>query len=251
MPSVKENQTKWNQTYDWQDQGNEWSERWGTASMQWLVTILPRIQRFLPAGSVLEIAPGFGRWTQFLKDHCEELTIVDLSEKCISACRARFKDSNNISYHVNDGKSLDMIPDNSLDFVFSFDSLVHADEDALETYIQHLSMKMQQDAVAFIHHSNMGNCQSWLNQDNFNHGWRCLTMTYQKFETYSQQAGLICLGQELVNWGDRPRDCLIDCFSLITRPGSKWARKNQIIQNKDFMKESDMARTISGQYELI
>ena len=41
-------------------------------------SILPRIARFLPAGSMLEIAPGHGRWTAYLREHCDTLAIVDL-----------------------------------------------------------------------------------------------------------------------------------------------------------------------------
>jgi len=29
----------------------------------------------------LEIAPGFGRWTHFLRDLCSELIIVDIAER--------------------------------------------------------------------------------------------------------------------------------------------------------------------------
>src|SRR5439155_24508233 len=39
---------------------------------------------------ILEIAPGFGRWTHYLKDYCENLWIVDRSSECIEACRQRF-----------------------------------------------------------------------------------------------------------------------------------------------------------------
>ena len=30
---------------------------------QWFGLIFPRIHAFLPTGTILEIAPGFGRWT--------------------------------------------------------------------------------------------------------------------------------------------------------------------------------------------
>ena len=92
---------------------------------------LPRIARFLPAGSILEIAPGHGRWTDFLREHCDTLSIVDLDAACIDACRERFAGDERIAYHVNDGRSLDMIEDGSVDFAFSFDSLVHADAEVV------------------------------------------------------------------------------------------------------------------------
>ena len=30
-----------------------------------------------------------------------------------------------MSYHLNDGRSLEMIPDGTIDLIFSFDSLIH------------------------------------------------------------------------------------------------------------------------------
>src|SRR6266478_5857216 len=107
--------------YDWKQAGEEWSEPWGASEAQWNGTIFPRIRDCVPTGTILEIAPGFGRWTHFLKDLCQQLVVVDLSTKCIEACQARFADCTHITYHVNDGKSLAMIADESIDFVFSFD----------------------------------------------------------------------------------------------------------------------------------
>src|SRR5512143_2338398 len=124
MPPVEWNLQQWNQEYSWTKQGDERSSSWGGAEAQWFGAILPRIHAFIPAQNILEIAPGFGRWTNFLRGQCERLVVVDMAESCITACRQRFATDSHISYHVNDGKSLEMIPDGSVDFVFSFDSLV-------------------------------------------------------------------------------------------------------------------------------
>ena len=127
MPSIEENKLVWDANYDWGQAGNEWSGSYGGVAMHWYATLLPRLPAFVPTGTILEIAPGFGRWTNVLKDLCQQLVVVDLSAKCIEACQARFADSTHITYHVNDGKSLAMIADESIDFAFSFDSLVHAE----------------------------------------------------------------------------------------------------------------------------
>ncbi|MFN7926786.1 MAG: class I SAM-dependent methyltransferase [Blastocatellia bacterium] len=156
MPSIEHNQFLWNQHYDWSQAGEEWSAGWGDSKTQWEGSLLPRIKSFVPTGTILEIAPGFGRWTQFLKDLCDNLLVVDLSAKCLDACRARFATDTHIRYHLNDGKSLAMIPDASVDFVFSFDSLVHAEAEVLEAYVQQLARKLKPQGVGFIHHSNLG-----------------------------------------------------------------------------------------------
>src|SRR5438128_1034565 len=63
--------------YDWKERGEEWSAPWGGSAAQWSGTILPRIRECLPASTILEIAPGFGRWTHYLREHCERLHVVD------------------------------------------------------------------------------------------------------------------------------------------------------------------------------
>jgi 16S rRNA A1518/A1519 N6-dimethyltransferase RsmA/KsgA/DIM1 with predicted DNA glycosylase/AP lyase activity len=51
----------------------------------WRGMLRPRINAWVPTGTILEIAPGFGRWTRFLKDVCDRLVVVDLAERCIEA----------------------------------------------------------------------------------------------------------------------------------------------------------------------
>src|SRR5437762_673017 len=135
MPSIQDNLERWNLSYDWPSQGDEWSEMWGGASSQWFGTILPRVRSFLPARRVLEFGPGFGRWTKFLQGWCTELVLVHITPKCIKACRQRFASLAHLRYHVNDGQSLAVVDDHSIDLAFSFDSLVHVESDVLFGYI--------------------------------------------------------------------------------------------------------------------
>ncbi|XWK86790.1 MAG: class I SAM-dependent methyltransferase [Phormidium sp.] len=235
MPSVNDNLNTWS-NYDWKEQGNEWSKYWGGTDKCFWGTIYPRIKSFIPVGTILEIAPGFGRWTQYLKDYCENLIIVDLTEKCITACQERFADCSHITYHVNDGKSLEMVPDESIDFVFSFDSLVHVEEDVIKAYLEQIALKLKSNGVGFIHHSNLG---SYLNPsigklEVENPHWRGESMNAKLFEEYCEQAGLQCFSQEIVNWCG---NTLCDCFSWITPKNSKWSQPNRVIENADFMEE--------------
>jgi cyclopropane fatty-acyl-phospholipid synthase-like methyltransferase len=109
---------------------------------------------FSSCQSILEIAPGYGRWTRFLVGLCDRLTLIDLAENCILHCRERFKNCHHIEYVVNDGKSLSMVPDRSVDLLFSFDSVVHADLTVIDSYIRELPRILTDDGVAFLHHSN-------------------------------------------------------------------------------------------------
>jgi hypothetical protein len=165
------------------------------------------------------------------------LVLVDLTERCIDHCRERFSSSTNIEYHVNDGRSLEMIEDGSIDLVFSFDSLVHAEADVMEAYVGQLTRKLSSDGVCFIHHSNIG---SYRRLTKLAHrvppnrvealvrrgavvnlpAWRAESMSADLFAAQCSRAGLRCVGQELINW-EHGR-YLIDCLSQFTRPGSRW-----------------------------
>jgi ubiquinone/menaquinone biosynthesis C-methylase UbiE len=261
MPSLEQNKTCWNDDYDWKQVGDEWSKSWGGPQMQWYGSLLPRLHAFLPAQTILEIAPGFGRWTQFLKALCDHLIAVDLSEKCIQACQERFADASHISYHVNDGKSLAMVPDDSVDFVFSFDSLVHAEDDVILAYISQLGRILKKDGVAFIHHSNLGEYPYYrqlskhrrmqralgtLRVVEKNSHWRALTVTAAGVARHAADHHLRCISQEKIPWGTRR--ALIDCMSVIVKEDGKWARENRVLNNLSFKQEKRCVAQLARLY---
>ena len=253
MPTVKENLRMWNAAYHWKDQGEEWSQGLGGSDLFWTSTLLPRINSFLPSKTILEIAPGMGRWTKYLKQQCDRLIIVDLSPKCIEACRQRFSMDNHISYYVNDGKSLDMIEDSSIDFVFSFDSLVHADLITLEAYLNQLSVKLRADGIGFIHHSNLNRYKIFnyfprgvLNGERINRiiCWRDPGVSAKLFEQLCIKAKLQCLSQELVVWA-APR-LFTDVLSMFRKGGCGTKSGNQVCKNRNFMKQCDLLSRLAS-----
>lgn len=262
MPTVENNKTIWDGNYDWTKRGDEWSAPWGGPSMQWYGTIFPRIKSHVPTNRILEIACGFGRWTQYLKDLCESLIVVDLSEECIQACKQRFSECLHIEYHVNDGKSLDFISDSSVDFVFSFDSLVHADEFVMEAYLCQLQRILNNDGVAFIHHSNLGEYHTrYIRIFNIHRIERLLdrlgiigkhlssrdfSVSAKKIEVLAEENGLRCISQELIPWGTKRM--LVDCISTVVKNNSSMARINRIWRNTKFNQEVQNVLQLSHLY---
>lgn len=206
--TIDENRAIWDNSL-WLEQGEEWSEWWGTSAAQWYWTLLPRIYPYLPAGKILEIATGCGRWTKFLISHCDQLIGVDITKHCIDVCRDKFSGKGHL-FFVNDGKSLDCVEDASIDFCFSYDSLVHCDDPVISAYVEQISKKLKPSGTAFIHHSNAGNCKDK------GVGGRDPFGTADKFVEYCDRFGLSCISQELVDWSTE--DLLTDCHSII-KPG--------------------------------
>jgi len=253
VPSIEENKTLWTTSWDWSAEGDEWSSWWGGTQAMWFGALLPRINSFLPAGTILELGPGYGRWSQCLKDLCERLVLVDLVESCIDHCRQRFAGASNIEYHVNDGRSLDAIADESVDFAFSFDSLVHAEADVLAAYLDQLARKLTPDGVGFFHHSNIGSYRTLTALARVIPGplrrplaWRGVlvdvsasraeSVTADLFAAQCRAAGLTCVTQEKVSW--ERGHYLIDALSVFTPKGSRWERERVVASNPLFRSEA-------------
>jgi SAM-dependent methyltransferase len=255
VPTVADNRAMWDDWYEWLDRGEEWSAAWGGSEAQWRGTILPRIEQFLPARTILEIAPGFGRWTHYLRERCDRLVLVDLSERCIVACRERFAGDGRVAFHVNDGRSIPMIEDSSVDFAFTFDSLVHAEADVLRDYARELARVLVPGGAAFVHHSNAGEYRRYFEArqhlprvvrerliergllDRLHR--RALSVTAGEFGMWCEAAGLSCTTQELVNWGGKR---LIDCFSTIVLASARGEGPTRVVRNSGFMAEAEAVR---------
>lgn len=288
MPSIDWNRSIWSEAGSWSDHGDEWSRVWGGVETHWFATILPRIRNFLPTGTILEIAPGHGRWSGFLLSSCARYIGIDLAEECVTFCRERYRTAENATFFANDGKSLPMIADGSIDFVFSFDSLVHAESDVIDAYMAELSRVLAPDGVGFIHHSNLGAHLRAVSLDRFLTratarwpfavraltslglidwgGGRGTSMTAGRFADACRYAGLACIGQEIIDWGEtlfqlrivkaveiaerevRTGRRTIDCLSLVAKPGSRWDRPNILVNNPNFMGEAFSAHQIASVY---
>ncbi len=250
MPTIGENKETWDITYDWPQAGDEWSATWGSPVSQWQGSLLPRIFPFL-RGRILEIAPGRGRWTQFLRAHCSSLVGIDLAPSCIAHCQDRFKDDANLEFSANDGLLLPMVEDASIDFVFSFDSLVHVEADAISSYVGELARVLKPGRAAFIHHSNYAGIRRsfWdkvkrrLSGIPFHHHWRASSMSAEKMRQFAERSGMSCVQQELVQWGDEGWPVLIDCMStMVNTPGKECV----VIENHRFMEEAAAIKRISS-----
>lgn len=244
MPDLNWNKAYWDGGYDWKGRGEEWSEAWGGSEAQWFGSIYPRIHRYLPADAILEIAPGFGRWTHFLlKYSTGHYHGIDMSDECITYCREVFGNQSNTNFSVNDGLSLDEVQDNAFDLVFSFDSLVHAELDVHERYIPQILNKLKDNGIAFIHHSN------WAAADETRENRHCRgeNVSTEAFSEIVQNNGGQVLVQEALNWGT---DKLIDAFTLFAKHNRFPDRKPVLIENPDFMREANILRNVHSKYNL-
>jgi ubiquinone/menaquinone biosynthesis C-methylase UbiE len=182
-----ENELKWSH-YSWKRGENEW-----TQSEEWKKSLIEHVmlKHIPPDHVVLEIGPGFGRWTRKLVEISRHLVVVDVTEKCIAHCKKLFADKNNIEFHVNDGRSLSDVADNSVDFVWSFDVFVHIEPPDIEQYLLEFRRVLKAGGVAVIHHGISGKTDF---------GWRS-SLTQQTFSDLLEKHTFELL-QQFDTWGE-------------------------------------------------
>ena len=260
MPTVEANYAFWNDSFDWSNhRGDVWSKEWGGPANQWYWCIYPRIRRQLHTGTVLEIGPGQGRWTHFLLPYCERLILVDISHRCIEVCRERFADQP-VDCHVGDGRTLSFQDNESVDFIFSFESLIHTEIDDLCSYFQEIARVLKPGGRAFLHHSNLAHYRRYygylkslpetlrttlqgrgvLDFD----GWRALSVSAERVRETAEGLQLTVHSQEMVPWGGKR---LIDCFTSL---GKGTTAETKVYENSEFVARAREVRDIARAYEI-
>lgn len=195
---------------------------------QWANLIEPVVaHRGFDFSRTLELACGHGRNTQKLLDFVAaadgDLTLVDVNRHCLDACAARFANdprarradgSPRIRFVLGDGASFREIPDASVTFIYSWDSMVHFHRELMERYIHEFARVLAPGGRGFVHHSNYGaHCPDPNRNWTDNPHWRS-TMTAELFAAYCRDAGLEVESQQVIDWRE---DKAIDCISVFGR----------------------------------
>jgi demethylmenaquinone methyltransferase/2-methoxy-6-polyprenyl-1,4-benzoquinol methylase len=109
------------------DHGVELNAQWFADAAE----LQAALERFNPAGNVLELACGTGLWTQRLIDHADRLTAVDGSPEMLRLCRARVNDPR-VEYVEVD--LFDWEPQEPYDVCFFSFWLSHVPEERFEAF---------------------------------------------------------------------------------------------------------------------
>ena len=261
MATIEENRAFWNDRFHWgKHLGDVWSDHWGGPEAQWRWCVYPRIRQHLPAGTILEIGSGMGRWSQFLRGCSEKLILFDISPRCLDVCRERFGEEG-LEYRLGDGRTLRPLPDRSVDFAFSFESLIHTEADDLVSYLQDLARVLKPGAVCFLHHSNLAwyrGYYRWVERIpkslrellqsrgilDFD-GWRAPSVSHLGVKRAAEELGLFLLSQELVPWGGKR---LIDCFTVLSL--SEPQRPYSLLENHDFVRRGAEIARLADAYKV-
>lgn len=95
------------------------------------------IKPIVPGKTVVEIGPGGGRWTRFLR-YAKKLYLVDPFVELLRETKKNFNGSN-MEFIQNNGTDFPGIPEDYVDYIFCFDVFVHLSADLIREYL--LNMK--------------------------------------------------------------------------------------------------------------
>lgn len=104
------------------------------------------------AHTALEIGPGGGRWTRYILGF-DKLYLVEYYQELLDEIRGSIK-SNNIIYVKNEGTDFPGVPENSIDFLFSFGVFVHLDQDIIAAYLRNMMPILNAGANVVLHYSD-------------------------------------------------------------------------------------------------
>jgi SAM-dependent methyltransferase len=135
-------------TKDWSTGGEEWtpSDEWKQGLIEEFM--IPNVRE---GGTVVEIGPGGGRWTEVLQRRAGRLIVTDVSERSIEFCRDRFRDCKNIDYLLGDGRTV-AVPDATVDAIWSYDVFVHVNPVDAKGYVREFARILKPGGKAVIHH---------------------------------------------------------------------------------------------------
>lgn len=121
--------------------------------------VLPLVK---PEYTGVEIGPGGGRWTTYLKA-MQRLYVVDLHQEMLDELRRRF-DQPSIVPIRNNGDDFPGISDAEVDLLFSFDVFVHFELPHIEAYLRNMRRILKPTGRAFIHYSDKTKIMAAVNR---------------------------------------------------------------------------------------
>jgi SAM-dependent methyltransferase len=246
--TVRDNLAQWDARDPWTCDGDGWdgqARACGVPYADWKSGLMARYLPLFPRqGTMLEIGPGHGRWSEFLIGHAGMLVLCDIAPNCLDACRQRLAGRGRLRTHLS--QAADLPPDltAAVDGVWSFDCLVHVAPAECRRYLAEIARVLRPGGVAVLHHADRGRggllrrVASWFGrwregneglgarrQPEADHGWRS-PVSRADVRSWARVAGLTVVRQESRWTWQSPRGRVRigvprfgDCITVLRKPG--------------------------------
>lgn len=114
-----------------------------------------------PLHDALEIGPGGGRWTRYLLPF-RHLYVVDYYPELLAHFRMAVR-APNTTIIKNDGNNFPGVPNQSIDYIFSFGTFVHLDIDIIRDYLQNMRAILKSGGNVVINYSDKTKIMAQIN----------------------------------------------------------------------------------------
>ncbi len=251
---------------DWDQYSNEWDAQYASdyahLGDEWNDDKTPQRRRdsfyfsayaarwIEPHMTVLEIGPGGGKWTVPLARSAKRLIVMDVSEGMLERTRLRCEAEGlqNVEFLLSAGDDFSPVPDDSIDFAFSYDVFVHIALEDLWPYAQELARVLAPGSRAAWDHAINSTPEAWNRISETNEWYRHGRHTLGQFYYYSpeslrllyERCGLRVLEQH-------QQDC--HCTSIVEKPSIAVAAKLESLLAR-LQRDADPAGAIEALREL-
>lgn len=166
----------------------------------------------LDLGHVIELACGRGRHSEIAAGLASHMTLIDIHQENLDACRERLSAFDNVDYICNDGYDYRPVQDGAATSIFCYDAMVHFSADLIESYLTDSARVLAPGGMALFQHSN------YMSDSTQHYGLNpCARnlMTLERFAGLAGAAGLDVVQSRTLDWGGFTD---LDGLTLLRKP---------------------------------
>jgi SAM-dependent methyltransferase len=167
--------------------------------------------RFIkPDMTVLEVGPGGGKWSVRIAPKVKRLIVLDVAEEMLRRTKLRCEAQgiSNIDFVLANGRDFQSIPDESIDFFFSYDVFVHIALEDTWPYTQEIARILKPGGQGACHYAINSVPEAWNRIEQNNSWYRFGKHTLGQYYYFSPEAlvrmyercGLRVAGQHQEGW---------------------------------------------------
>ena len=147
--------------------------------------------------AVVDLACGHGRHSAQILRRAGTITLVDVNQTNIDACRKRFAQETHLRFIANAGNDLPGIADGSQTALFSYDAMVHFELLDVLAYLREIWRVLVPGGRALLHVSNNPeNPQGYYHQ---NRHWRNFG-NLDVVRHFADRTGFEVLSHQVLDW---------------------------------------------------
>jgi SAM-dependent methyltransferase len=108
-----------------------------------------------PDVEVLELGCGGGKFSAHLRERSRKLVCADISADMLARARAHVGEGDDIAFTQLNGRDFTGVPDASIDFIYSYDVLLHLQPQNVFSYLRDARRVLRPGGVFMLHAINL------------------------------------------------------------------------------------------------